>query len=71
MFYQFLRLFSGLILMCLGAVLYTRQGNAVSLLLLVIGAISVTTSTVVMGVRQMLKGERKQREIAARPVLNI
>jgi hypothetical protein len=71
MFYQFLRLFSGLILMCLGAVLYARQGNAVSLLLLVIGAISVTTSTVVIGVRQMLKEERKQREIAARPVLNI
>jgi hypothetical protein len=71
MSYQFIQMISGLVLLCFGTFAYSRYGDAVFLLLLVMGSISATTSGVVIGVRQALKDERKQREQEARPVLNI
>jgi len=61
----------GVVFLFAGVWPYARHGDAVSLLVVILGAIFVTVGAVTMGVKQALRDEWKRRKSEQQPVLNI
>lgn len=67
----YLQLIAGTSLLFLGAAYYVRDGSWSGLTLLVIGAASLVTGAVVIGVRQVIREEWNRQEQKSKPVLQI
>lgn len=66
-----LQLVAGFVCLFVGVWPYSRNGNALSLLLVIVGAILATVACVTMAVKQALRDEWRRRKSEQQPVLNI
>ncbi len=71
MFHSVLQIVLGFLFLAGGVAVYVQRGGFGPLLMLVIGAISITVGFLVMNIRQVLRDESKRREQEGKPVLNI